>query len=425
MTKVLWFTNVEVDYNEIISGELNNESRGWMSTLAGELCKDVELHIVSISLRKRKPIRKELLSSYFVTPRYAQLRMFKGMLYGYKNLDGDVTSEMMSLVSEIKPDIVHIHGSEKQFIRLVQDLNNDGIPVLVSIQGIVSVIAKKFVAGYSESFIRRYFYEKGFKKNAFLPRTQYLLLKHFRKQAILEERIFRQVPFFAGRTHWDRSIVSLLNPNAKYFHIDRILKPIYYENCWDVNRPDDEPYIIHTTTGNSVYKGFEVIAEAAYLLEQSGFSFNWRIAGLAEKDWSVKAAKRKLGSRYPQKSLIFLGKVSALKLVESMLAADQYVSASHIENSPNNLAEAMMLGLPCIATDVGGTSTYLDNNTSGMLIPEGDPHALAGCVHLLAGDKEKRKRMGEQARQVSMARHDRSNVKSAILGAYRKISAQS
>ena len=423
MTKVLWFTNVDVNAEDIRSG-LNNHMRGWMSTLAAEISSEVELHVASISIKKKPNSKNEFFSAYYLTPSNAKLRRVMSILWGYKNVEGNLYADMIRLVNEVKPDLVHIHGSEKQYIQLVPQLNKDGIPVLVSIQGIVSVIAKKFIAGYSESFIRRYFYKERFKKMAFLPRTQYLQLKHFRKQAKLEESIFRQVPFFAGRTHWDRSIVSLLNPKSQYFHIDRILKPIYYENCWDADRPDGEPYIIHTTTGNSVYKGFEVIAEAAYLLEQSGFSFQWRIAGLAESAWSVKAAQRKLGSRYPQKSLIFLGKVSALKLVESMLTADQYVSASHIENSPNNLAEAMMLGLPCIATDVGGTSTYLDN-ISGMLIPQGDPHALAGCVHLLAGDKQKRKMMGAQARLVSMVRHDRSKVKSAILGAYEQISAQS
>lgn len=40
---------------------------------------------------------------------------------------------------------------------------------------------------------------------------------------------------------------------------------------------------------------------------------------------------------------------------------------SHIENSPNNLCEAMILGMPCIATDAGGTSTLLSNMKDGLL----------------------------------------------------------
>lgn len=423
MIKVLWFTNVDVS-PEQIRGGLNNDARGWMTTLAAEISSEVDLHIASISVRKKPNAKNEFYNSYYLTPKNVKVRVLMRILWGYKNVEGNMYGDMLNLVDNVKPDIVHIHGSEKQFIKLVPYLKNIGIPVLVSIQGMVSVIAKKFTAGYSESFIRTYFYEKGFKRSSFLPQTLFRQLRHFRNQAMLEEEMFREVPFFAGRTYWDRSIAYLLNPKSKYFHIDRILKPVFYENCWNGDRPNNTPYIIHTTTGNSVYKGFEVIAEAAYLLERCGFNFEWRMAGLSERDWSVKAAQRKLGTRYPQKSMIFLGKVNALKLVKSMLIADQYVSASHIENSPNNLAEAMMLGLPCIATDVGGTSSYLENNKSGMLIPQGDPHALAGCVHQLAGDKEKRKKMGEQARQISMVRHNRLLVKSAIIDAYSQIAVK-
>ena len=60
-----------------------------------------------------------------------------------------------------------------------------------------------------------------------------------------------------------------------------------------------------------------------------------------------------------------------------MLASDLYVSASHIENSPNSVAEAQLIGMPCIATGVGGTATYIEHNISGIIVPPGDPYALA------------------------------------------------
>ena len=50
-----------------------------------------------------------------------------------------------------------------------------------------------------------------------------------------------------------------------------------------------------------------------------------------------------------------------------MLKSDIFVSASHIENSPNNVAEAMILGMPCIATFAGGTSSYIEDNKNGIL----------------------------------------------------------
>jgi len=420
MIKVLWFTNVDVDLGDLEKG-LNSDKRGWMSTLAAEIMEETELHVASMSVKKKKSfLQGNLLYNHYLTPKFARTKLFLRILLGYKSVNNNILPQMLKLVEEIQPDLVHIHGSENEYIRIIPELNKMNIPALVSLQGIVSVISKKFTAGYSKLYVFTHFFNRGFKRTAILPQTLFLQWYQFKKQAKLEEEIFKEVPFFAGRTFWDRSIVGVLNPKAMYFHIDRVLKPIFYQKVWNTKR-NEEVYIIHTTTSNSIYKGFEIIAESAYLLENSGLSFEWRIAGIKEDSWSVIHARKKLGLRFPKKSLVFLGKLNALDLANRMIESDQYVSSSHIENSPNNLAEAMMLGMPCIATDVGGTSTYLQNNLNGILVPSGDPHALAGSIFSLSLDLERRKRLGMNARQISLDRHNKAKIKSAIINTYNTI----
>jgi len=230
---------------------------------------------------------------------------------------------------------------------------------------------------------------------------------------------------FAGRTEWDASISSLLNPRSKYFKVNRILKPVFYESFWDNINPNKGSLRIHTTTSNSFYKGFEIISEAAYLLQRSGYNVEWNIAGILANDWSVRAAKKKLKNRYGEGCFVFKGKISAQELVESMLASDLYVSASHIENSPNSVAEAQLIGMPCIATGVGGTATYIEHNISGIIVPPGDPYALAGAIKEIYENNEKRKSLSRNARNIAAIRHKKSQIKQDILKAYAEIIASS
>ena len=421
---------MDLDPKDIESGG-SYQTRGWLASLASEVCKETSLHVVSVHHQKKSGVN-EYYTAHYLRPKQAKLRLLAKMLWNHSDTEGDLTARMKRIVDDVAPDLVHIHGSEKQYLRLIPYLNAQKIPVLMSIQGIVSVILKKFTAAYDESFMKWFFIDWGLNRKALMPNRLIANYRRFQRQAVLEEEMLQQVPFFDGRTAWDRSIVSLMNPSSTYFHVDRVLKPVFYGRQWVPGGPEAEgalkgeadeqrPYLLHTTTGNSAYKGFEVIAEAAWLLERRGLSFCWQIAGLEEGSWSVRAARKKLGRRFPTRSLRFLGMVSATELVEWLLKADLYVSASHIENSPNNVAEAMCLGMPCVATDVGGTRSYIHSGESGELIPPGDPFALAGLVNELLPDQARREKLGERAREVSRVRHDPERVKGALLEVYRSI----
>ena len=284
---VLWFSNVDVE----LGVGLNDESRGWLSTLALELSDSIDLHIVSINPYK-KGSHNGKWTTHYLKPKYFRSRLLIKFLLGNANLEGDLVPAMLEVLKLVKPDLVHIHGTERQFIRLIPHINTESIPSIVSIQGLTSVIYKKYTAGYSSKFVNSFVYEYGFNRSSLFPRTHASRLKEFSRKALQEENLFPLVQNFAGRTDWDRTITRVLSPESNYYHVDRVLKPVFYKSRW---RPlsDARVYRIHTTTGNSLYKGFEVIAEASYLLELSGLSFQWHIAGLSEDDWSVRAARKK------------------------------------------------------------------------------------------------------------------------------------
>ena len=92
-------------------------------------------------------------------------------------------------------------------------------------------------------------------------------------------------------------------------------------------------------------------------------------------------------------------------------AADGFVLASDHEGSSNALIEAAALGLPCIATDVGGARDVLTEGRSGFLVAAGDVPGLAEAMtHLTALDVAERCRMGNVARADAVARFGMVNV---------------
>ena len=107
------------------------------------------------------------------------------------------------------------------------------------------------------------------------------------------------------------------------------------------------------------------------------------MAGLKEGDALVKLIleDRKAGDlralEYPSIGNFGGGEALAGHL---LMTADVYVQVSHIENSPNSLCEAMLAGVPVVASYPGGTASRVQDLVHGGLVQDGDPYVLAGAL---------------------------------------------
>lgn len=78
-----------------------------------------------------------------------------------------------------------------------------------------------------------------------------------------------------------------------------------------------------------------------------------------------------------------------------MQLADAFVFPTNLDSAPNTLLEAIRMGLPVLATAVGGVPEIMDGN--GLLVPPGDASALIGALREMAGDPQRRAVWGRQS----------------------------
>ncbi|HMF69867.1 MAG TPA: glycosyltransferase family 4 protein, partial [Flavitalea sp.] len=125
--------------------------------------------------------------------------------------------------------------------------------------------------------------------------------------------------------------------------------------------------------------------------------------------------------KYKNFNVIFRGPKTELELVKELLSADVFIHPSHIDNSPNSVCEAMLLGMPVIASYVGGIPSLIEDKHNGVLYNSNDPYELASKILLTVKDKELIAELSKNARATGIDRHDHEQIRSTVLATYNRI----
>jgi len=217
------------------------------------------------------------------------------------------------------------------------------------------------------------------------------------------------------RTEWDKDIVRHLSPNSKYYYCPEAIRPTIYDakERWSYRDCDTLKIITIASAGN--LKGNGIILETAKILKGWGVKFEWRVSG----DKKIFASfERTTGIRSSDVNISLLGYIGAEQVKQELLNAEIFVLPSIIDNSPNSLCEAQLIGTPVIASYVGGIPQMVENNQTGILYPYNEPYSLAFKILNLHNSPELQKRLSNNEIEMAHRRHNPQQLSQRIKEIY-------
>lgn len=364
----------------------------WIVNLSRALAQrdDVELHLITLSqyVPASQTVAQGMITFHVIRsavpfthrgyPPWWQWDVLTGFRADRRRL--------RRVLAQIEPDLVHGHGTEGPYALAAAQ---SGRPAVVSMQGIIAEIGRLH------------------------PVFRY------RRVAGLEAAAVRQARFFTCRTAYDTGFVRTLNPTARIFTIHEAVNPVFFSS----DKPSAGAPMLLFVGSLVPWKGLDLLVEALAMVRRACPDVSLRVVGTGS-DAAQKHYRQLIEQRGLAQAVEFLGFQPAAEIARLHREAQIFVLPSQNDNSPNALAEAMVSGLPVIATRVGGIPSMVEDGTTGLLVPWGDPQALAAKILWLLQQPAERQRLAANARRVARERHLPENVACATIVAYKEVLQQ-
>lgn len=418
--KILWLSVNNGLYKATSKIGKGYNGGGWVSSLQ-KLIISNHNNKLALAYITNEQLNKEQQENTIYYPIYeshkAYIQKFKEYYGGYKKKNSKkYLIQIKQIIQDFQPDIIHLFGLENPLAIIIR---NTSVPIVIHLQGLL--------APYDNAF-----FPVNFNKSSFLIpfsirewvfRNGYIFAKnniHVRGEKELS--LLKKVEYVMGRTDWDYQMSSLLAPQTKYFHVDEVLRDSFYENAGKWKYPESNTFYITSTISNTVYKGLDTVLKTAKLLkEQTVIPFKWNVIGLSQKDPIVRFFESKLKINSSEVRVEYLGVLNENDLCDRLLDSHIYVHPSYIDNSPNSLCEAQLLGMPVIGTYVGGIPSLIKHKENGILVPSNAPYELAYNLKKCYKDKDFTINIGRNSYNTAKYRHDKKIILDSLLKTYSEV----
>lgn len=323
--------------------------------------------------------------------------------------DKRLESELSEIYESFRPDVIHCFGTEYPHTLAAVKACKDKNKLLLGLQGICFALAEAYSSDLPGGVFRRFLF-RDFLKQDNLVQQQ----KKFRKRGELEKETLRLAKHVTGRTAWDKETVLAVNPGLRYYPMNETMRPVFYEGQWSYE--NCRPHSIFLSQGDYPIKGLHYVLWALPKILEVYPDTRVYVAGQSIIRYSTLKERLKISSygKYLldlikknklEEKITFLGKLDDKGMKKQYLSAELFLCPSALENSPNSLGEAMLLGVPCVAAAVGGIPS-LFSEKEGILFEGGNAEALSEAVLKMWGDKEAEDGYAAAARKRALCNHD-------------------
>lgn len=413
--KVLWITNILFpEASAVLTGNKElKSSGGWMLGAAKGLIEqgDVDLYVATVSSSVKTLTKlKGTNITYFLIP------LGKGNL----RINKEYNTYWQKINSEVNPDVVHIHGTEYSHgYAYMQTCGSDN--VVVSIQGLKSAICDYYHYGITKSEIYKTITLRDLLRGSIIQDQQ-----SFKRSAKYEIEMLKSAKHIIGRTSWDKERTWAINPNANYHFCNETLREEFYDgSVWDYKKCNK--HTIFLSQASYPIKGLHQVLRAMPIILRHYPDAVIRVAGSditrteRIRDYMHYTGYGKFINKLINKlnlrgKVIFTGNLNAAEMKSEYLSANVFICPSSIENSPNSLGEAQILGVPCIASYAGGIPDMMIGSERNLYrFEEVEMLAYKVCEVFEREDKQ------HNMISTALKRHDQKANSERLLTIYNEI----
>ncbi|MCR5255668.1 MAG: glycosyltransferase family 4 protein [Acetatifactor sp.] len=397
-----------------------SNKEGWIDGIMRKLLSEnkedskIELSVAFPVIKALSGLREEI-----------EFENTKFMAYGFYEdvsrpeiYDPETEETIGQIIDEVSPDVIHIFGSEFGHAYAAVQKATDRSKVLIGIQGLISLYAKAYMSQLPKRVINRVTFRDIIKRDSIKRQQEKFFIRGDREIKAIE-----MAGNITGRTPWDHDETQRINPGEKYYKMNETLRGSFYEDRW--NRKEAVPHTIFMSQGDYPIKGLHFMLLAIKDLKVKYPDIRVNVAGnviirtgllsfLKESSYG-KYIKELINKYDLWDNITFLGRLSSEEMKAEYLKANVYVCSSSIENSPNSLGEAMILGVPCVAADVGGVRGIFDGENDGILyegsegnlcLEEISENLRASVEKIFESSDEELNKMAESAIRHAGKNHD-------------------
>lgn len=419
--KILWIVNTPLRIlGEKIYGERGTDL--WMGALLDSFQNDSYNKVIVATTAAIKQTQRfeEKGITYYALPGQVPLL--------YRENDTKNIAAWKSLLEEEKPDLIQVWGTE--FTHGLCALRQaEGIPSVIYMQGYLGSIARHYLAGMTAKELRGNITFRDVVKRDSIEQQQ----QKYYRCAEKEKEMFSLAGNIICENDWCENSIRAVEPSVNVYRCPLSINTVFSQREWSIE--EAEKHSLICTASGYPLKGLHMVLRAVALLKKNYPDIKLYIPG--EKmisDGSIQWLVRKRGyTKYIEKlvkeqdieqNIIWMGTVSQKQLAEQYSKTRVFVLSSAIENHSSSLKEAMMVGVPSVASYVGGVPEYVHHGENGFLYRFGEYEIMAGYVKQIFEDDELSQRLSETGKQSMLTLHGENDIYQNMKDIYRNVAGE-
>lgn len=298
------------------------------------------------------------------------------------------------------------------------------IPSVIYMQGYVGSIARHYLAGITHRELQKSLTFRDIVKRDSIERQQ----KRYYRNAEKEKEMLSLSKNVICENDWCENSLRAAVDGLRVFRCPLSINRVFADYRWEAQKT--EPYSIISNASGYPLKGQHMLFRAVALLKKKHPALKLYIPGFsAINDKSFAGKLRKRGyTKYLEKlikelqieeNIVWLGSLTQEELACRYAKTRIFVLCSSIENHSSSLKEAMMVGMPCVASAVGGVPEYVTHGNNAFLYRFGEYDVMASFIEKLFENDSLAAELSERARVSMRSIHSEEEINRIMSEIYR------